>query len=83
MYDYALVAIGSGGSENTTDMVRETSLYSSKREREDKSKPQIKWWRFAPPLYLGFYVLQQIPIKPTTKQPIEKAQSRCHNDETN
>jgi DNA-binding NarL/FixJ family response regulator len=27
--------------------------------------------------------LQQIPIKPTTKQPIEKAQSRCHNDETN
>ena len=42
MYDYALVAIGSGGSENTTDMVRETSLYSSKREREDKSKPQIK-----------------------------------------
>jgi restriction system protein len=28
-------------------------------------------------------VLQQIPIKPTTKQPIEKAQSRCHNDETN
>ena len=42
MYDYALVAIGSGGSENTTDMVRETSLYSSKRDREDKSKPQIK-----------------------------------------
>ena len=42
MYDYALVAIGSGGSENTTDMVRETSLYSSKREREDKSKRQIK-----------------------------------------
>jgi hypothetical protein len=30
MYDYALVAIGSGGSENTTDMVMETSLYSSK-----------------------------------------------------
>ena len=27
--------------------------------------------------------LQLIPIKPTTKQPIEKAQSRCHNDETN
>ena len=27
--------------------------------------------------------LQQIPIKPATKQPIEKAQSRCHNDETN
>jgi hypothetical protein len=27
--------------------------------------------------------LQQIPIKPTTKQPTEKAQSRCHNDETN
>jgi hypothetical protein len=42
MYDYALVAIGSGGSENTTDMVRETILYSSKREREDKPKPQIK-----------------------------------------
>jgi hypothetical protein len=41
MYDYALVAIGSGGSENTTDMVRETSLYSSKREREDIN-PQIK-----------------------------------------
>jgi hypothetical protein len=40
MYDYALVAIGSGGSENTTDMVRETSFYSSKRERED-IKPQI------------------------------------------
>jgi type IV pilus biogenesis protein CpaD/CtpE len=29
-----------------------------------------------------FLHLQQIPIKPTTKQPIEKAQSRCHNDET-
>jgi hypothetical protein len=42
MYDYALVAIGSGGSENTTDMVRETSLYSSKRDREDKSKPHIQ-----------------------------------------
>ncbi len=34
MYDYALVAIGSGGSENTTDMVRETSFYGSpKKER--------------------------------------------------
>jgi Uma2 family endonuclease len=30
-----------------------------------------------------FLEIQQIPIKPTTKQPIEKAQSRCHNDETN
>ena len=27
--------------------------------------------------------LQQIPIKPATKEPTEKAQSRCHNDETN
>jgi hypothetical protein len=29
------------------------------------------------------YELQQIPIKPATKEPTEKAQSRCHNDETN
>jgi predicted ATP-dependent serine protease len=28
-------------------------------------------------------LLQQIPIKPTTKEPTSKAQSRCHNDETN
>jgi tetratricopeptide (TPR) repeat protein len=40
--------------------------------------------KFASPYNgLGNVYLQQIPIKPTTKQPTEKAQSRCHNDETN
>lgn len=48
---------------------------------QDVSQTQMAAFEMAGKIWASY--LQQIPIKPTTKQPIEKAQSRCHNDETN
>ena len=68
-------------------MVQDLSLGNSRDTSEFACDSLRHWWQQIGKLYYAFatsiLLLQQIPIKPATKEPTEKAQSRCHNDETN